>query len=447
MEIIVFNQKLKSLLAEQLRTILDQKAVLDAIDRSMAVIEFTTDGEILHANQNFLATMGYGQQELAGQHHRLFCEAQYSESPEYRRLWERLGNGEFVAGRFKRIRRDGQPVYLEASYNPIRNEVGAVVKVVKFAHDVTAAVLASNESGRQMASIDRSMAIIEFQPDGTILHANPNFLSAVGYRLEDIVGRHHRIFCHEDYVASPEYENFWQRLNRGEFISGLFERRGRDGRTLWLEASYNPIFNEEGQMYKVIKFASDVTQREENIRRDVELVKETHALSEKQGEISAQGQVVIGRTVEEMRMIAESAKDSSRHIRELETQSSQINAIVKTIQEIADQTNLLALNAAIEAARAGELGRGFAVVADEVRKLAERTNHSTLEIATMIDNITTGTSTTIASIAAMLERAEKGVAQANEAGQAIRKIQESTHQVAQVVNRFSAVDAHGLGGG
>ena len=441
----MFDKKLKLQLEQQSQVINEQKAVLDALDRSMAVIEFTPKGEIVRANGNFLSTMGYSEQELIGKHHRMFCEAKYAESAEYRQLWERLRQGEFVSGQFKRIRRDGQPVYLEASYNPIRNASGDVAKVVKFAHDVTASVVASNESARQMSSIDRSMAIIEFKPDGTILHANPNFLGAVGYKLEEIVGRHHKIFCDSDYVATAEYQNFWQRLNRGEFISGLFERRTRDGSTLWLEASYNPIFNEDGQMYKVIKFASDVTQREENIRRDVQLVKETHVLSEKQGEISAQGQVIIGRTVEEMRMIAESAKDSSRHIRELETQSSQITAIVKTIQEIADQTNLLALNAAIEAARAGELGRGFAVVADEVRKLAERTNQSTLEIATMIDNITTGTSTTITSIAAMLERAEQGVLQANEAGEAIQKIQESTRQVSQVVNRFSAVEAHGLG--
>jgi methyl-accepting chemotaxis protein len=441
----MFNKKLKLQLEQQSQGINEQKAVLDAIDRSMAVIEFTSKGEVARANKNFLSTMGYNEQELIGKHHRIFCEAKYAESPEYRQLWERLRQGEFVSGQFKRIRRDGQPVYLEASYNPIRNPSGDVAKVIKFAHDVTASVVASNESARQMASIDRSMAIIEFNPDGTILHANPNFLGAVGYKLDEIVGRHHKIFCDSDYVASADYQNFWQRLNRGEFISGLFERRARDGSSLWLEASYNPIFNEDGQMYKVIKFASDVTQREENIRRDVQLVKETHVLSEKQGEISAQGQVIIGRTVEEMRMIAESAKASSHHIRELETQSSQITAIVKTIQEIADQTNLLALNAAIEAARAGELGRGFAVVADEVRKLAERTNQSTLEIATMIDNITTGTSTTITSIAAMLERAEQGVLQANEAGEAIQKIQESTRQVSQVVNRFSAVEAHGLG--
>lgn len=191
----------------------------------------------------------------------------------------------------------------------------------------------------------------------------------------------------------------------------------------------------------MIKFASDVTQREENIHRDVKLVKETHSLSAKQEQISAQGQVIIGRTVDDMRQIADSAKDSAKHIRDLATQSSQINAIVKTIQEIADQTNLLALNAAIEAARAGELGRGFAVVADEVRKLAERTNHSTLEITGMIDSITAGTNTTIASIQVMLEKAEKGVLQANEAGDAIQKIQESTRQVADVVSHFSAVES------
>ncbi|KZE34471.1 methyl-accepting chemotaxis sensory transducer with Pas/Pac sensor [Crenobacter luteus] len=435
----MFNRKLKQQLAAQAGRLAEQDAVLAAIHRSMAVIEFAPDGTILAANDNFLATVGYTLAEVVGRHHRLFCDGAVAGSAEYAAFWQRLGRGEFVSGNFRRRRRDGTALWLEASYNPVFGDDGRVVKVIKFARDVTRETLDAHAREHQITAIHRSMAVIEFAPDGTVLTANDNFLATVGYTLDEVVGRHHRMFCDEAYVASADYAEFWRRLNRGEYVAGEFQRRGRGGRELWLEASYNPMFDDDGKLYKVIKFATDVTETVQNVRRDVEHAREAYALSESTEAVSRQGAEVIETAAAGMRRIADSAQESTRLIEALGRQTSQITSIVNTIHDIADQTNLLALNAAIEAARAGEQGRGFAVVADEVRKLAERTTRSTVEIAGMVEAIGAGTQTAIAGVNAMLGQAEQGVGYANDAGDAIRQIRDSTQRMVEVINTFSVI--------
>jgi methyl-accepting chemotaxis protein len=288
-----------------------------------------------------------------------------------------------------------------------------------------------------MKSITRSMATIEFNLDGSIIDANDNFLKTVGYSLHDIQGKHHRIFCDDTYAHSQEYSDFWKRLNRGEFISGQFKRINRNGDSIWLEASYNPIIGVDGKVYKVMKFAMGITDKVKTVQKELENAGAASELSKNTEAISIQGASVIENTVNEIRRIAESARASSGIIQDLGTQSSQITSIVKTIHDIADQTNLLALNAAIEAARAGEQGRGFAVVADEVRKLAERTSISTKEISLMVEKIHVGTQTAVNSMSSMVKQAEQGVMLANDAGEAISKIRQSTNQVVHVINEFT----------
>jgi methyl-accepting chemotaxis protein len=437
----MFNTKLKQECAQQARHIAQQQAVLAAIDRSSAVIEFTPDGIIQTANANFLNTVGFTLAEIQGQHHRIFCEESYANSAEYREFWSKLNRGEFVAGLFRRVRHNGETLWLEASYNPIFDVDGKLLKVVKFAADVTAKVNIGKEHKAQMDAINRSMAVIEFNMDGTIIVANDNFLGAVGYRLEEIQGKHHRIFCTPEYANSAEYQMFWTRLNQGEFVSGEFQRVNHRGEELWLEASYNPVFDDKGRPVKVVKFASDITERVANINRDIENAKHAYDISEATETIATQSASVIDAAINAMRGIADSARGSATVIGELGEQSAQISTIVKTIHEIADQTNLLALNAAIEAARAGEQGRGFAVVADEVRKLAERTSASTKEIATMSTKIREGTEVGISSVTSMLNQAEHGVGLANDAGDAIARMRQSTNEVVRVINQFSAIAA------
>ncbi|MEC5399083.1 methyl-accepting chemotaxis protein [Uliginosibacterium sp. H1] len=413
-----------------------------AIQRSTALIEFSSDGAILGANDNFLATVGYAREEIVGRHHRMFCTPGLVGSAEYAQFWQKLNQGEYISGKFRRVGRDGKTIWLEASYNPVPGPDGRPLKIIKIASDITAREHLALEQTHKLDALDRSMAVIEFDLGGNILTANQNFLDTVGYRLADVQGRHHRMFCPPAIVGSPDYASFWARLNHGEFVSGEFERMHRSGGPIWLEASYNPILDEDGKAYKIVKFASDVTARKLATQRDMENAREAWRISEQTQAIAQRGSEVIASATGAMRNIAERICDSSRAIEELGARSEQITTIVQTIHEIADQTSLLALNAAIEAARAGEQGRGFAVVADEVRKLAERTNRSTREITGMIDGIRAGTQSGIDSMTVARDQAQQGVALANDAGAAIAQINDSTREVVGVINRFSAISAH-----
>ncbi len=237
----------------------DDAGKIIALDRSQAVIEFALDGTILAANANFAATVGYAPEEFIGRHHRMFVPPAIAEGAEYRAFWQALGRGEYRAGEFQRVAKGGREIWLQATYNPILDPAGRPLKIVKFASDITADKMRGADAAGKLKAIDRSQAVIEFAPDGTILNANANFLDCVGYRLDDIVGRHHRLFVDPDEAASAEYAAFWAALGRGEFRSGEFGRRGRDGQRIWLQATYNPVFGPDGKPVKVVKFASDIT--------------------------------------------------------------------------------------------------------------------------------------------------------------------------------------------
>lgn len=234
--------------------------VLKALDKSLAVIEFEPNGTIITANNNFLSVMGYRLDEVQGRHHSLFVEREYAASDEYKNFWQRLGRGEFMSDEFMRVTKDGSEIWIQASYNPVIDENNNVLKVVKFASDITERkAVAANYRG-QIDAINRSQAVIEFELDGTILHANDNFLSVMGYSLDEIKGRHHSMFAPPGVAESKEYKDFWAKLGRGEFDSGEYKRIAKDGSEIWIQASYNPIYDANGTPYKVVKFASDITQ-------------------------------------------------------------------------------------------------------------------------------------------------------------------------------------------
>jgi methyl-accepting chemotaxis protein len=241
----------------------DLNAVYEALDRVQAIIEFDLDGKIITANENFLRTFGYDAKEIVGQQHRMFCDPQYAASPEYVEFWKKLARGEFVESEFKRLAKGGEEIWLRASYNPVFDGDGNPIRVVKFATDVTASKLMTAEYQSKVNAIERSQAVIEFGLEGIVTHANKNFLEIFGYRLEEVVGQHHRIFCDPGYAESLEYAQFWQRLGRGEYEAGEFKRIGKDGSDIWLQASYNPILDIEGRPIKVVKFASDITMEVE----------------------------------------------------------------------------------------------------------------------------------------------------------------------------------------
>jgi methyl-accepting chemotaxis protein len=241
--------------------LLADHAALEAISTSQAIIEFSLDGIILTANANFLAVMGYELAEIVGQHHRMFVDPAYAASADYQAFWQRLREGKFDAAEYKRIGKGGREVWIQASYNPVVDASGRPTKVVKIASDVTAQKLAAADAQGQLAAIAKSQAVIEFNMAGEVLTANPNFCAAMGYRLDEIQGRHHRMFVEPSYASSAEYRQFWESLGRGEYQAAEYRRLGKGGREVWIQATYNPILDPNGKPYKVVKYATDITGR------------------------------------------------------------------------------------------------------------------------------------------------------------------------------------------
>ena len=237
----------------------DLSAVYKALDRVQAIIEFNLDGTVVKANENFLNIFGYDLDEVAGKHHRIFCDPQYASSDAYAEFWQMLGRGEFHEAEFKRLAKGGRELWLRASYNPVFDKDGKPVRVVKFATDVTESKLKTAEFEGMAQAIDRAQAVIEFDLDGTVITANQNFLRIFGYGLDEIRGKHHKIFCDPGFAESLAYAEFWQKLGRGEYETDEFKRIAKDGTEVWLQASYNPIFDADGKLLKVVKFASDIS--------------------------------------------------------------------------------------------------------------------------------------------------------------------------------------------
>lgn len=466
----------------------DAKHQLEAINKSQAVIEFTPDGTILTANSNFLGAMGYDLSEIQGQHHRLFVDPAYAASPEYKEFWRALGNGEFNSAEFRRVGKGGKDIWIQASYNPIFDDNGKVYKVVKYASDITEQKKRDADYQGQINAIKRSQAVIEFNIEGTILDANDNFLDTLGYTIDEIKGKHHRMFVEPEYAASPEYKEFWAALGRGEFQAAEYKRLGKGGKEVWIRASYNPIFDLNGKAVKVVKYATDLTGEKEQRKRDMqnvadnfrsrvqsiissvasastELAHTAELMGESISQSSANAQDAVTsseETFQNVQTVAAASEEMSATIKEISSQtqmsnnlisdsvekvtqadthanelqqaSQQVRNVIQLISNISSQINLLALNATIESARAGEAGKGFAVVANEVRNLAGQTDKSIQDIEKVITEMARASDSVITALGGIKESVDSIYSSSAGVASAVEEQSAVVNEIAQNMN-------------
>ncbi|KQR68937.1 chemotaxis protein [Rhizobium sp. Leaf341] len=382
--------------------------ILDALDLSFAIIEFDTSGKILRANKNFCDLMGYAEQEIVGRNHQMFVEAEYAASPDYAAFWKKLRDGDFICSEFMRVAKDGSEIYIRGNYNPIKNASGKVLKVIKFANDITATKLAGMDTGAKIDAVSRAQAVIEFAPNGTILTANDNFLKVLGYSLSEIVGQHHSMFVDPAYRASASYKAFWEKLNAGEFVSSEFTRISKSGQAVYIQASYNPVFDPKGRVIKVVKFATDVTERVQNVDR---LADSLSKLAE--GDLSQQIEKPFQPSLDKLRT------DFNAACRKLETALKAVRTNAEAIASGADEVR---------------------TSADDLARRTEQQAASVEETAASLEQITTtvkGSSKRAEGAGILVGRAKESADHSGdvvrEAISAMDKIDNSSREIANII--------------
>ncbi|MNS46830.1 Biofilm dispersion protein BdlA [compost metagenome] len=434
----MFNNKLKQEIRQLREDLMSIEQVKSSLDSEMLVLQLDPQGRIEMVNGNFENEMLYRAEQLLGRNIEDIVPAHVKTLDFYQRMKGAISRGEHLNGAFRLLRGNGQEAWLRSILQPVKNSEGRIKYFTLHSSDLTRTIETSREHESLIKALMRSTAVIEFDLDGTVLTANERFLATVGYRLEQIRGKHHRMFCEPEEANSAGYQAFWDKLRRGEYVAERFKRIDAHGRVVWLEASYNPIFDAHDVLYKVVKFATVITEQVNQEQAVAEAADVAYNTSLGTDASARKATDVVTQSVSVMRGLEASMQEAAEGIQALDTQSRVIGSIIKTISDIAGQTNLLALNAAIEAARAGEQGRGFAVVADEVRQLASRTSTATEEIARVVQQNEQLAQAAVAIIDTSKRQAEQGLALADETGSVIVEIQDGAKRVVDVVGQFSS---------
>ncbi len=433
----MFNKRLKQELSDLREELSCLKQVKESLESEMLVFTLDADARIQSVNPNFLTEMLYKESDLVGHQLDDFVPAHVKSNEFHQRFKQALSRGEHFAGAVRLLRGNGQEAWLRSILQPVRSSDGKIRSFSIFSSDLTRTIEASREHENLIGALVRSTAVIEFDLQGNVLTANDRFLNAMGYNLAQIKGKHHRTFCDAQEYNSSQYQEFWRRLNAGEFVAGRFKRIDSHGRDVWLEASYNPVIDANNKLYKVVKFATVITDQVNQELAVAEAANIAYGTSQLTDQSAQRGTTVVTQAVNVMRDLARHMQTAGDGIEALNEQSLVIGTIVKTISGIAEQTNLLALNAAIEAARAGEQGRGFAVVADEVRQLASRTSQATDEIVLVVRQNQDMARNAVSLMTDGKLQAEQGLALAAEAGTVIVEIQDGAQKVVNAVGQFA----------
>jgi methyl-accepting chemotaxis protein len=433
----MFNQRLKKELATLQEELSSVQQVRASLDSEMLVVHLDAQGRIESVNANFEKEMSYRAADIVGRSLEDLVPAHVKQLDFFQRLKASLSRGEHLNGAVRLLRGNGEEAWLRSILQPVRDSNGRVKSFTLHSSDLTRTIESSREHENLIAALQRSTAVIEFNLDGIVLDANSRFLGAVGYSLEQVKGKHHQMFCEAQEYNSAAYKTFWEKLRRGEFVTGRFKRVDSRGHTVWLEASYNPISDAHDRLYKVVKFATVITDQVNRENAVAEAANIAFSTSQQTDGTAQKGAGVIQETVDVMRELAQHMEQAAESIAALDKQSQIIGSIISSISSIADQTNLLALNAAIEAARAGEQGRGFAVVADEVRQLASRTSKATEEIVGVVAQNQKLAEQAVAIIVNGKQQAQQGLELASQAGSVIVDIQDGAQRVVSAVGQFA----------
>jgi methyl-accepting chemotaxis protein len=434
---LMFNTRLKQELSALREELSSLQQVKESLESEMLCLTLDAEGRVEWANANFLQELAYQATNILGRHIDDLVPAHVRQDEFQLRFKNALVRGEHFAGTVRLMRGNGKEAWLRSILQPVRSSDGRIKHFSIYSSDLTRTIEASREHENLITALVRSTAVIEFDLGGHVLTANDRFLSGMGYSLAQIQGKHHRMFCEPQEYNSAEYQNFWKRLNAGEFVAARFKRVDSHGRVVWLEATYNPVLDANDRLYKVVKFATVITDQVSQEQAVAEAANIAYSTSLQTDNSAQRGTTVVTQAVDVMRDLAKHMQQAGDGIEALNAQSQVIGSIVKTISGIAEQTNLLALNAAIEAARAGEQGRGFAVVADEVRQLASRTSKATEEIVGVVRQNQDMARDAVSLMTEGRLQAEQGLALAAEAGTVIVEIQDGAQKVVSAVGQFA----------
>ena len=433
----MFNTRLKQELSALREELSSLQQVKESLESEMLCLTLDADGRVEWANANFLQELVYQASNIVGRPIEELVPSHPRQDEFQLRFKNALVRGEHFAGTVRLMRGNGKEAWLRSILQPVRGADGRIKHFSIYASDLTRTIEASREHENLITALVRSTAVIEFDLGGHVLTANDRFLSGMGYSLAQIQGKHHRMFCDPVEANSAEYQQFWKRLNAGEFVAARFKRVDSHGRVVWLEATYNPVLDATDRLYKVVKFATVITDQVNQEQAVAEAANIAYSTSLQTDSSAQRGTTVVTQAVDVMRDLAKHMQQAGEGIEALNEQSQVIGTIVKTISGIAEQTNLLALNAAIEAARAGEQGRGFAVVADEVRQLASRTSKATEEIVGVVRQNQDMARDAVTLMTDGRLQAEQGLALAAEAGAVIVEIQDGAQKVVSAVGQFA----------